>query len=161
VFGSGSHARPKSLGSCNNVRPKVFEYDKHVWFDKQQTKRTIVYFSFKEREKKEKTQTIYHQRQSNHYLFTRATSCGRGHDCAFSETMNDQIWPPESITRVSIMAWALTTCWGRKGKLKKRLLKRWDNKLQSIMKCLLIYNDFPIPFNFCYNNICIIINKIL
>jgi hypothetical protein len=49
--------------------------------DREQTKRIIVYISCQEREKKEKTQTIDHWRQFNHYPSTRITSCGRGHDC--------------------------------------------------------------------------------
>jgi hypothetical protein len=60
--------------------------------NKQQIKkRTIMYFSCQKREKKEKTQTLNHQRQSNHDISTRATLCGRGHDCAFSDAMNGQI----------------------------------------------------------------------
>jgi hypothetical protein len=50
-----------------------------------------MYFSCQKREKKEKTQTLNHQRQSNHDISTRATLCGRGHDCAFSDAMNGQI----------------------------------------------------------------------
>jgi len=70
VFGYDTHARPKHIGS-----------DKNVWFDKQQTKRIIVHFSYREREKKEKTQTINHWLQFNHYLSTRATPCERVHEC--------------------------------------------------------------------------------
>jgi hypothetical protein len=36
------------------------------------------------REKTKKMQTIDHWWQSNHYLFTRATPCERGHGCASS-----------------------------------------------------------------------------
>jgi len=41
-------------------------------------------FSSQEREKKEKTQIVNHWRQSDHYLSTRATLYGRGHDCTSS-----------------------------------------------------------------------------
>jgi hypothetical protein len=34
------------------------------------------------RDKKEKTQTIDHRQQSNHYLSTRVIPCEREHDCA-------------------------------------------------------------------------------
>ena len=55
-----NHARSKRFRSRNHARHKVLGYDKYVWFDKQQTKKTIVHFSCKEREKKKKTQTINH-----------------------------------------------------------------------------------------------------
>ena len=116
---SAIHARPKMRGSRNHVRPKTFEYDKHVWFDKQQTKRTIVHSSCHERENKEKTQIIYHRRQSNHYLSTRAIQYGRWHNCASSETWDDQIWPPGSVTHAFLMAQAPSIRCGKKRKPKK------------------------------------------
>jgi len=48
-------------------------------------------FSCQEREKKEKTQTIDHQLQSNHDMFTHAAPCERGHGCASSDITNGQI----------------------------------------------------------------------
>jgi hypothetical protein len=45
-----------------------------------------VHYSCQEREKKEKAQTINHQRQSNNYLSTCATLYEKEHDCASSET---------------------------------------------------------------------------
>jgi len=62
-----------------------------------------MYFSCQKREKKEKTQTLNHQRQSNHDISTRATLCGRGHGCAFSDAINRQIWPLESVLHASLM----------------------------------------------------------
>jgi hypothetical protein len=59
--------------------------------DKQQTNMTIVHFSCQEREKKEKTQTIDDQRQSNHYSSTRVTLCERVHGYGSKEMVNDQI----------------------------------------------------------------------
>jgi hypothetical protein len=53
-----NHAIPKTCGFAIHSRSKVCGYDKHVWFNKQQTKRTIMHFSCQEREKKEKIQTI-------------------------------------------------------------------------------------------------------
>ena len=53
-----------------------------------------MHFSCQEGEKKEKTKKIDPSRQSSHYKLTRATPCGRGHDCISRETMNDKIWPP-------------------------------------------------------------------
>ena len=50
-----------------------------------------MYFSCQEREKKEKTQTLDYWRQSNHDISTRATLCGRGHVCASSDAMDEQI----------------------------------------------------------------------
>ena len=55
-----NHARSKRFRSRNHARHKVLGYDKYVWFDKQQTKKIIVHFSCKEREKKKKTQIINH-----------------------------------------------------------------------------------------------------
>ena len=49
-----NHARSKRFRSRNHARHKVLGYDKYVWFDKQQTKKIIVYFSCKEREKEKK-----------------------------------------------------------------------------------------------------------
>jgi hypothetical protein len=40
-----------------------------------------MHFSCRERENKEKTQTIDHRRQSNHYMSTRATPCEKGRNC--------------------------------------------------------------------------------
>ena len=45
-----------------------------------------MHYSCQEREKKEKTHTIDHQRQSNHYLSTCATPCGRELEFASNET---------------------------------------------------------------------------
>jgi hypothetical protein len=59
--------------------------------EKQQTKRSIVYFNCREREKKEKTKTIEHRWQFNHHKPTRATPCGREHDCASTEMADGQI----------------------------------------------------------------------
>jgi hypothetical protein len=112
-------------------RPKRLEYDKHDWFDKQQIKRTSVHFSCQEREKKEETQTIDYWQQSNHYLSTRATSCGRGYDYASSETIDDQIWPLEIITRASLMAQNHPFIVEENKKLKKHLTKRWEIKSKT------------------------------
>jgi hypothetical protein len=63
-----------------------------------------MYFSCHEIKNKEKTQTIDHRQQSSHYLSTRATPCGKRHDCASSEIVNDHIWPQRSVTCVSLIA---------------------------------------------------------
>jgi hypothetical protein len=76
--------RLKLLEFSSHARSKAHKNDKHALFDKQQTERTIVQFSYQEREKKERMQPIDHQQQSNHYLSTHATPCARGHDCASS-----------------------------------------------------------------------------
>jgi hypothetical protein len=147
VLESAIHARPKMRGSRNHVRPKTFEYDKHVWFDKQQTKRTIVHSSCHERENKEKTQIIYHRRQSNHYLSTRAIQYGRWHNCASSETWDDQIWPPGSVTHAFLMAQAPSIRCGKKKKAKENLVKRWEMKSKTTItihsKMFLILQWFP------------------
>ena len=85
-----------------------------------------LYTLFVRREKrKEKiTQTIDHRRQSNYYLLTRITPCGRGHDCTFNETTDDQIWPLESVICTFFMARAPPIRYGRKRKQKKHLTKR-------------------------------------
>jgi hypothetical protein len=43
-----------------NFLTQMFGFGNHVWFDKQQTKKTSVHFSCQEREKKWKMQTINH-----------------------------------------------------------------------------------------------------
>jgi hypothetical protein len=63
--------------------------------EKQQIKRVIVHFNCQERRKKK--QKINHRRQSNHYRPTRAALCEREHGYTSSETMNDQIRPPEGV----------------------------------------------------------------
>jgi len=35
---------------------------------------------------------------NNYYLSTHVTPCERGHDCASSETADDQIWPLGNVT---------------------------------------------------------------
>jgi hypothetical protein len=71
-----------------------------------------MYFSCQKREKKEKIQTLNHRRQSNHDISTRAILYGRGHDCAFNDAMNGQIWPLESVSHASLMVRAPPTYWG-------------------------------------------------
>jgi hypothetical protein len=73
--------------------------------------RTIVQFSCQEREQK-KTQTIDHQRQSNHDMSTIAVPCERGHVCASSYMADDQIWLPGSVSHTSLIAWVPPTRWG-------------------------------------------------
>jgi len=70
------------------------------------TKMTIMHFSSQERKK---MQTINHCRQSDHYLSTCTTLCGREHNCASNYTANDQIWPLESVIYASLMAQAPPT----------------------------------------------------
>jgi hypothetical protein len=70
-----------------------------------------VHFRCQEREKKEKTQTIYHQRQSIHYFSTHAIPYGRGHDCASNEMtyrLLGSTWlshPDEGLTDLSAQVW--------------------------------------------------------
>jgi hypothetical protein len=72
--------------------------------------RTIVHFNCQEKEKKEKTQIIDHQRQSNYDMSTCVTPCARGHGYASSDTMDGQIWLLGSGSRASLMAQAPPTC---------------------------------------------------
>jgi hypothetical protein len=72
---------------------------------------TIMHFSCQEREKKEKTQTIDHRRQSNHDMSTRAPPCGRGHVSASIYMTDSQIWPPRSVSRAFLMVRVPPTHW--------------------------------------------------
>jgi len=73
--------------------------------------------------KERKNAIIDHWRQSNNYLSACATPYGKGYGCASKETMDDQIWPSESVY-TSLMARASPIHLGRKGKPKKYLTKR-------------------------------------
>jgi hypothetical protein len=136
-------ARPKALGSGNHARPKhgCQTQDIFAW---------------------PRRGPIDHRRQPNHYLFTCATPCERGHRCTFSEMTDDQIWPPRSVTHLSLMARMLPFYQGRKRKSKKCFVRRWKIKSETTIiihnkkslftiKNLWIYIDFFTPFNFGYN----------
>jgi hypothetical protein len=69
-----------------------------IEIENQTTKRTMMHFSYQEREKKK---TNDHLRQFHHYTPIRATPCERGDGCVSSETMEIQIWPPGDVTRVT------------------------------------------------------------
>jgi len=75
-------------------------------------RRTIVYFSFQEIEKKEKTQIIDHRQQSNHYLSINATPYERK-DLA-TEKCHTRLLNNTGVTLLL----------GKKKKLKKYLVKR-------------------------------------
>ena len=88
--------RPKDLRSCMVPRLKQLEsgmclpYPRCLGLTtlarpKQTTNKQmiIVHFSCQKIEKKEKTQTIDHRRQSNYDISTHAAPCGRGHIRAF------------------------------------------------------------------------------
>jgi len=66
----------------------------------------------KREKRKEKIQTIDHQRQSNHDISTRLAPYVKGHACASILTEYDQIWPPRGVSRVFLMALTLSTRWG-------------------------------------------------
>jgi len=83
-----------------------------------------MHFSYHEREKKEKTKTIDHRRQSNHYLFIRAMPCERGHNCASSEMADGQIWPPENCHTHLLNSMSVTHLLGEKKKAKETFAKR-------------------------------------
>jgi len=59
---------------------------------------------------KEKTQTIDHWRQFNHDMSTHAALYGREHGCTSNDMTDDQIWLPESVSRVTVMVRAPPTC---------------------------------------------------
>jgi len=68
-----------------------------------------MHFNCQEREKKEKTQTIDHRRQSNHDTYVHAAPYGRRDGCASSETSDGQISLPGSVSRATLMARASPT----------------------------------------------------
>jgi hypothetical protein len=140
VLGSRPRQHASALGLANHARPKVHGLSdprrmgmtnmSDLTNNKQRGQLcTLVVM----REKRKKIQTINHWQQSNHYLFTRTTPCGRGHGCASNETADGQIWPLESVTHASLMARAPPIHYERKRKPKKCLVRRWEIESENII----------------------------